>query len=370
MQINRKSLTIQDIFFFFFLVVLSFMFYQMLRPFLVDLFLTIVLSIMFQRVYQYFKRKPLLGPSGGAVITIFIVLVVLFIPLTFVGTMVTKEIAYNYKLISTELPSWKKEFDNGAIQQYVDKNEKLKTVVDNLDMVKLRTQLEEAFKTVTGILFRVAQETILSITNVAFHALMIVFFLFFFLAQGDVLQRKLQYLIPFDDHDEREFMNKMRSVTEGIVFNTFLMGAIEGTWGGVLLAIAGVPSPFFWGTLMVLLSIIPLVGANAILLPIGIILLLIGNVWQGLLILLLGVGLVTVNQNFIKPRLDGHRSGMHPAIIVIASLGGMFWMGLIGFLAGPFLAAAFVVIWSQFGKKYEKQLLHLNAGQDSPADTE
>ncbi len=371
MKINRPSIGLQDIFFFFFLIILSAIFYEMLKPFLVDLFLTVVLTIMFQKVYMFFKKKPKISPSLAATITIFIVIFTLVLPLSFVGFMVTKEVASNYDLVKTEWPKIENQLQSGDFLSFLDEQPYIKRFVDNLNMNEIEDQIEELVKSFSGTVLKIAQETFLSFTTIMFHILMIIFFLFFFLVDGQTLQDRLQFLIPFEDKNEKEFMLKMKDVTEAIIFNTFLIGAIEGTWGGILLAIAGVPSPFFWGTMMVLLSVIPLVGANAVLFPTALILLFMGNLWEGFMILILGTGLITINQNFIKPRIDGQRSGMHPAIVVIASLGGMFWMGLIGFLAGPFLAAAFLVIWDQFGKKYEAQLLHFNAGagehQNTPA---
>ena len=365
MSEHKRSLSLQDIFFFIFLILLSWVFYQMLQPFLVDLFLTLVLVIMFRGVHHFIEQRSRLSAGGSAGLTILIVIVVLLIPLGFVSTMVTKEVAHNYELVKTEWPKIEAEFESGRIDSLLTNNKYLKAVSSRVDTNKLGEKVGELVTEITRSFFDIAQSTLLSITNVAFHLLMIVFFMYFMLVDGRALRSRLQFLIPMDDNDEAAVMRKLTQVTEGIVFNTFLAGLVEGTWGGILLAIAGVPSPFFWGTMMVALSIIPLVGANSVLFPAGVILLSIGHVWQGLLVLILGTGLILINQNFIKPKLDGKRSGMHPAIVVIASLGGMFWMGLVGFIAGPFLAAAFIVLWDQFGKKFERQLTRLNAGQSS-----
>ena len=360
-----KLFSLQDIFFFVFLVLLSAIFYEMLQPFLIDLFLTLVLTIMFHKVYVFFKKKPKISPSLAATVTIIIIVFTLVIPLSFVGVMVTQEVSNNYEMVKSEWPKIEQYFQNDSLRSILDKQPKsVKNYIEKVDMNKLENNVEELVTNVSRTMIGVVQETVLSFTSIVFHLLMIVFFLFFFFVDGETLQQRLQYLIPFDDKNEEEFMSKMKDVTEAIIFNTFLVGVIEGTWGGILLAIAGVPSPFFWGTMMVLMSIIPLVGANSILFPIALVLIFIGNVWEGIMIIVLGSGLITVNQNFIKPRLDGQRSGMHPAIVVISSLGGLFWMGLVGFLAGPFLAAAFLVIWDQFGKKYERQLVQLNAGEE------
>jgi predicted PurR-regulated permease PerM len=71
-----------------------------------------------------------------------------------------------------------------------------------------------------------------------------------------------------------------------------------------------------------------------------------------------------VNQNLIRPRLDAERSGMHTVLALIASLGGLLWMGIIGFLSGPIITAIFVAVWNQFGTKYKEKLERMNKGED------
>ena len=111
---------------------------------------------------------------------------------------------------------------------------------------------------------------------------------------------------------------------------------------------------------MIVLSLIPLVGANTILVPAVIILFAAGNMSGALILLIFGVGVIIINQNIIRPRLDGHKSGMHPAIVFLASMGGLVWMGIVGFVAGPMITAVFMIIWNQFGEHYKEKLEKYN----------
>lgn len=66
-----------------------------------------------------------------------------------------------------------------------------------------------------------------------------------------------------------------------------------------------------------------------------------------------GVG---VTQNLIKPKLLGDRSGLNPALALLATIGRIMWLGLIGFLVGPLPASLFIVVWQRFGKRYQAEL--------------
>lgn len=85
-----------------------------------------------------------------------------------------------------------------------------------------------------------------------------------------------------------------------------------------------------------------------------------GNIATGIIILAVGAGAIIINQNIIRPRIDGSKSGIHPAIMFIASMGGLITMGIVGFLVGPMLAGLFAVIWNLFGKRYQVKLEAFN----------
>ena len=149
----------------------------------------------------------------------------------------------------------------------------------------------------------------------------------------------------------QELVKTMRAT----VYGTLVIGVLEGTYGGILFALLDIPSPILWGCLMILLSILPLVGTNAVLFPAALFHLITGNWTGGLLLLILGSGAILVSQNIIRPKFVGTRSGVHPAIIVVSTIGGIAWLGLIGFLIGPLVASLFITLWNQFGLRYNHE---------------
>lgn len=109
------------------------------------------------------------------------------------------------------------------------------------------------------------------------------------------------------------------------------------------------------------LSMIPLIGTNLVLIPAGALTILAGRPVAGILIIVAGAVGVAITQNVIKPQLLGERSGLHPALALLSTIGGIAWLGLIGFLVGPVLAALFVVVWRQFAQRYRRLLEGKNA---------
>lgn len=355
-----KNLNLQETFFFIILVMATIGFLYVIGPFIMDLFMAMILAILFKKPKSYFVKRFKENNTKAAMLTLLIVLFVIIIPLAFIGVMVSREVSYTYISFTENWP---------RIQDYIkDLPDKvsslpyLRDAIDDLDWNEIAKGMNQLMTTVAGFVFTLIQKTFINVGVLIIHFFIVMFLLYYLLADGKKLIAKIQYLLPLKDSDERELIVKLEQVTDALIVNTFMIGIIEGTFGGILFAILGIPSPFFWGTIMVFLSIIPLVGANSILIPMAIIQFAIGNFWTGMIILVIGVGAILINQNIVRPRLDGHKSGMHPAIMFLASMGGLVWLGIIGFLAGPMITALFLVLWHQFGVKYQNKLEKYNKG--------
>ena len=361
---NKLNLSLQDIFFFLILIVLTIAFYNILKPFIGDAFLALILVILFKRPFRWFRRKFKDNTKRAAGVTTVLVVVVIVIPLMFIGLVIANEAGDNYTKIKEQWPDIKNELTETKIKEHFKDVPVLNKYVDKIEIGNIEKKLDDFIGTATEWTISLIQSTFAGLTYMLIHTFFVIFLLYFMFADGDALLKRLQYLIPLKDSDEKTLMDNIEKVTDGIVINSFLLGAIEGTYGGILFGIAGVPSPVFWGIIMTFLSIIPIVGTNSIMVPAWIIYFLIGDYSTGTILLIAGTGAVLVNQNLIRPRLDANRSGMHTAMALIASLGGLLWFGIIGFLAGPLLTALFIVMWDLYGKKYNKELVVLNKGED------
>ncbi|MEA2041126.1 MAG: AI-2E family transporter [Bacteroidota bacterium] len=368
---NKISFNLQDIFFFLILTLLSIGFYNVIEPLLADLLLTVILVILFYRPYRFFLRKFKNKRHLAAGITLIFIVLIIIIPLFFVGYMLTQEVTDNYRLMKQEWPQLQEKFSEENIQAFANSYPIPESFVEKIDFKNLGNEFNNIMGTVGKYSVELIQQTFTGITMMIIHVFVILFLSYFMLADGKKLLKRVQFLIPLADDDENELLANIKRVTDAVVINTFMLGALEGIYGGILFAVLDIPSPFFWGFVMTILSVIPMVGTNSIMAPMGIIQLLLGNYTEGTIILVLGSGLVLINQNIIRPRLDGNKSGMHTAIVFLGILGGLMWMGIIGFLVGPLITGLFVTIWNQFGKKYKTKLEAYNKGDsETNASTE
>jgi predicted PurR-regulated permease PerM len=108
---------------------------------------------------------------------------------------------------------------------------------------------------------------------------------------------------------------------------------------------------------MAAMALIPAVGPAIVWLPVSIILLATGSVWQGVTILLVGIFVISLIDNFLRPVLVGRGSKMPDSVTLLATIGGLATFGVSGLVIGPIVAAFFLTLWTMFGERYQKQLV-------------
>jgi len=360
---KRIELNLQEVFFLAILILITIGFYSVIKPFLVDIFLAIILAILFKKPHAFLSRKFENKPKKAANLTIILVFFTIIIPLTVITIMISGEIGTTYDSFMKNWPAIEKYFNE--LPEKASSLPIVKNYINDIDWGKITETANQSISTIAQFLLGLIQKTFMNVGFMIFHFFIILFLLFFILMDGKTLVERIQYLIPLKDIEEKELMQKFEKVTDALVFNSFMIGFIEGAYGGILFAILGIPSPFFWGMMMTFLSIIPVVGANSILVPMGIYQLLSGHIATGIIIIVIGAGAIVINQNIIRPRLDGSKSGMHPAIMFVSSMGGLITMGVVGFLVGPMIAGLFIVMWNLFGSRYKQNLEKYNESQIS-----
>jgi predicted PurR-regulated permease PerM len=96
---------------------------------------------------------------------------------------------------------------------------------------------------------------------------------------------------------------------------------------------------------MAFLALLPAVGAAVVWLPVALYLLATGAVWQGVVLIAFGAGVIGLVDNVMRPYLVGKDTRMPDYVVLISTLGGIAIFGLNGFVIGPLIAAMFIAVW-------------------------
>lgn len=175
------------------------------------------------------------------------------------------------------------------------------------------------------------------------------FLLFFFLRDGDVMMTRARMLIPLDEERTDRLFLQLSNVTRAIVFGTSMTALLQGALIGIGFAIAGLPSPVVFGVLAALLSMLPIGGAAFVWVPAVIWLFVDGRWGFGIFMVAWGLMLGGLD-NVLRPLLISGRAKISALAVFVGVLGGIPAFGAIGIIAGP-VALCLVLALGEFAEE-------------------
>ncbi len=346
---------------------MSLAFLRLMQPFLLSLFLALVFANIFRRPFGYLHEKT--GkPRLAAALTILLVFLVVALPVTVVATLVSTELAEAISNIRQDWNDIQSMFALSETIEWLRTVPVIGSIAEHVSPGELNETLRESLLSISDSLLFISQRSIGNVAGAVFNFLIILLLVFFFLLDGPRVVKHLYETIPMSNAEIDQIAGETFNTTSATLISTIIIGLMEGGLATALFLIFELPSPFLWGVITMVLSMIPLIGTNLILIPAGLITIIAGRPVAGVLIIVSGAVGVAITQNVIKPKLLGDRSGLHPALALLSTIGGIAWLGLIGFLVGPVLAAIFIVVWRQFAQRYRGMLNGKNTLPGEAAD--
>lgn len=176
--------------------------------------------------------------------------------------------------------------------------------------------------------------------------------MFFFLRDGRRILERIFYYMPLSHEDEVAMLQRFVSVTRATIKGTLFIGLIQGGLAGIAFAVAGIQGAAFWGTIMVILSIVPGIGAALVWVPAVIYLYLTGEPITATVLAIWCAAVVGTVDNVLRPSLVGKDAGMPDLLILVGTLGGLFLFGPIGFIIGPVVCGLFLTAWDIYGTAF------------------
>ncbi|TVQ37989.1 MAG: AI-2E family transporter [Spirochaetaceae bacterium] len=365
--IAKPRLHVFELSFLLILIGFTWAFYRVMAPFVLNIFLAVIFANICWRPFSYLRA--VLGDRAvpAAAVTVLTAFVLLAIPISVIGLLIYHEAVEGYARVQELWPELGNGLENVDVRAWLERLPVVGGMLGDGPPVELGDAVRGVFEFGSDFVVEMSRRSFVSITSALVNSVLILFLMFFLLLDGERIVERLYAAIPLPDSYLRQLAEETIRTTGATLASTVIIGMIEGAYGALLLRLFGLPSPLLWGVIIMILSMIPLIGTNLVLTPAGIILMLSGNVVGGMALALLGYGGVAVTQNIVRPKLLGDRSGLHPAMVLLATIGGIAWLGLVGFLIGPLIASLFVAVWSQFVRFYKSQYADKNSTRGRPA---
>lgn len=329
------------------LALVTLAFFWVLSPFYGAIFWGAVFAIVFSPLHLRLARRFPTHRTLAAVLMLVLILVLVIFPLTVLSAMLVQEatsvvqrmqsgelsLSRYFQLIFDALPGW------------------VTRLLDRFGLTSLGLVQER----LTALLTRGSQfiaTQALTIGQSTFDFLVsffiMLYLLFFFLRDGNLLALHVKDTLPLAPDVKRQLTAKFTTVIRATVKGNIVVAMVQGALGGLILWVLDVHAPVLWGTLMAVLSLLPAVGAAMVWLPVAIVFLVGGEVWQGITLIAFGVLVIGLADNVLRPILVGKDTRMPDYVVLLSTIGGLSLFGLNGFVIGPVIAALFMAGWDLF----------------------
>ncbi|NLR59868.1 AI-2E family transporter [Chitinophaga polysaccharea] len=222
-------------------------------------------------------------------------------------------------------------------------------VEEHLGMGVLTTErLQKLQERITAILPGFLGATFNTLTTIA----LMYFILFFMLVNGRKMEETLYEYIPLKDKNVDRLGKEFNTLVIANAVGIPLIAIVQGIVSLIGYLIFGIPQPFFWFVVTCFTAMLPVVGAAAVYVPMGVYLLATGDAWQGVAILIYGFGVVGTSDNIARMMLAKKIADVHPLITIIGVIVGVSLFGFIGLIFGPLLISMFILLLEIYSNEF------------------
>lgn len=336
--------------FFTLLLLTSIGFVWILNPFFSPIFWASVVALLFHPLQKYLYFKFRRKPNLSALATLSIGLIIVVIPVTLLITAVIAEIRTLYLSFTENGDSIADYFE-----RFSDTFPAAQGFIDNLglDLDALQENIRDSLTTMGEFLavhtISIGQNAVLFAINLG----LMIYLSFFLLRDGRGIVRSLLLALPLSNHQKKLLTDKFSAVIRATIKGNFIIAAIEGTLGGLIFWALGIGNALLWGAAMVVVSLLPVIGAGFIWAPAAIYLFFTDEFIRGAILVLFGMIVIGLVDNFLRPILVGRDTKLPDYVVLFSTVGGLALMGIDGFVIGPLIAGLFVVLWQIFINEFD-----------------
>jgi predicted PurR-regulated permease PerM len=328
----------ETIFFALFFVAISVMSIAVAGPFMSYIVLAGILTYTLFPIYQFLLDRTR-RPELSSAICIVLTLTLLILPALYLVTQLAQQVSGAYTSFQAEAITPILARLSGFTGNRIDFEEVL-----NNSMDQIGRQILNLAPNILG-----------SVTEI-FLGLFVMFFVMFYgFREGKAFLSHVKQILPLDPTLNDSLFHELRTVTQAVLYGQVITAIIQGGLGGLGLLIFGVPHWLFWGAMMILTALIPVLGTPLVWVPAAVGLILNGETGRGIGLLIFGATIVMNIDNFIRPRLVSGKTKVHPVLILIGVFGGLRIFGFIGMLVGPLILALLVALVKFYEQHYARR---------------
>lgn len=323
---------------------LAYLSYQIFHPFFTAIAWALVFGVVFYPAYL-FILKYIRVKAMASLLTLLLMLIAIIGPFSYVSFALISEV--------TDIIEKTGAGDSGIVKKLFS-DERISGLVERLQpYIEMKgTSIQEIILESARKFGKSALEKLSTgftdLLGVTANFVIMLFTAFFFLKDAPAFLQKARDYLPFSEEHKDRLEKQVRDMIVSTIYGGVIVAITQGILGGLAFTILGIGAPVLWGSVMALVSFIPLAGTALVWVPASLMLLVQGSYAEGIILILIGIFVISMVDNILKPLIIGGRTKMPTLIIFFTVLGGIKFFGLLGLVMGPLVVALFLSVFEIF----------------------
>lgn len=307
--------------------------YRMAAPFLPAIAGALTLAVLFTPMQRWFESK-LRHPSLAALISILLIGIIVVVPAVLVGQTLVVQATKGAELIETKVAT-------GEWRRSLQAQPRIAPIIATLEK---QLDLPGTVKDLTTWLSLTAGSIVKGSVFQIIGLVLTFYLLFFFLRDGRAALQSIRSLSPLSKIEMSQMFSRVHDTIFATIYGTLAVSGVQGVLGGLMFWVLGLSAPLFWGVVMALLAVVPVLGAFIVWVPAVIFLALEGSFGKALILMLWGILVVGTIDNLLRPIMVGNRLKLHTVLAFISVVGGLIVFGASGLILGPVVLTITMVL--------------------------
>lgn len=321
------------------IAVLAFLSVLLLLPFVQYVLLAILLAYVLRPLQGPLERRTTPGVAAFA-LTILAV-AVFVVPISVIAALVAEDaVAFA-----------------GDVDPSADQLQEVERLIADwtgyqVDLAALAGEIAER---IGDVLLGQTTQIFAQITHTLIGLGTALFVLYYFLKDGHRLVAWLREMTPLPPDLQDRFFERIDAVMRAVLVGHVFIAFVQGLLAGLGLILTGVPNAAFWTVVMMILALVPLVGAFMIWGPAVVYLYAIGDTYLAGALFLYSAIIVSISDDYLRPVVVDRYARINPAVIILGVLGGAYAFGIMGLFYGPVVLGALLAAVEVLDEYWDRQ---------------
>lgn len=209
--------------------------------------------------------------------------------------------------------------------------------------------MQSAIEKITTFIIDNFSKFLLSIPEIMLNLFILAFVVYYLLKDGETISKKIKNILPLKESHKQNVFARFHDATYAVFYGNIAVAVAQGFLGSIGFFVFGTKSPILWGSVMAIFALLPYFGTAIVWLPAALNLIFEGYlqdsnslIVKGFLLIIYGIFIVSLADNFLKPKIISKKADIHPILVLLGVFGGLELFGFLGFILGPIILAILV----------------------------